>query len=150
MIIVFALTECAEAQEILDNFLSRIDSSILEDIDLVLHCKSVEKWRLYQACAKKGKFNAEKCTHKIKKEVQDIVAKTYTLENYSLHFKGIKKGCFELIYHISKAVMSYLLEIEVTSSIMAEFATHDIMHLTSHWQHNFIWNINIFSYYNGE
>jgi len=128
LITVIDLTECAEAQEILDNFLSRIDPSALKDVDLVLHCKvHIEEGFIKPVL--RIKVNAEECTNHIKKEAENVVSKAYKLENCSLHFVGIKEGCFELIYYISNPVMSYLLGFKVTGSIMAEFAVHNIMSL---------------------
>ena len=36
---VVKVSECGEAQEIFEEFLSRIDPSAIENVDLVLHCK---------------------------------------------------------------------------------------------------------------
>ena len=123
LISVVDLTECAEAQEILDNFLARIDLSALENVvGLVLDCE--EAWPLLRI-----KVNAEKCTLDVQNKVKNIISKQYDLQRYTLHFAGIKEGCIIFIYHISKAVASYLLEFKVTSSIMADFAAYNIIYL---------------------
>jgi len=123
LISVVDLTECSDAQKILDNFLAKIDLSVLENVvGLVLDCE--ETWPLLRI-----KVNAEKCTLAIQHQVKDIVSKKYDLQKYTLHFTGIKEGCILFIYHISKAVKSYLLQFEITGSIMAEFAAHNIISL---------------------
>ena len=128
LLIVIKLTECAEAQQILDNFLARIDPSALEDVDLVLHCKE----HLEEGFMKpvlRIKVNVEKCTLLIKDKVKKLICESYNIEKYSLCFRGIKEGCVEFTYHISKAVMSYLFEFKVTDSIMADFAANNIISL---------------------
>jgi len=123
LILVIDLSECAEAQEILDKFLEKIDPHAL-DVDLVLHCEAFNKETWPQL---RIKINTENCTPAIKSEVKDIVSKRYDLEKYALQFIGIKEGCIEFVYHISKALISYLLEFKVTGSIMTDFAAHNII-----------------------
>ena len=123
LISVVDLTECLEAQKILDNFLARIDLSVLENVvGLVLDCK--KSWPLLRI-----KVNAEKCTIDVQNKVKDIISKKYDLQRYTLHFTGIKEGCVVVIYHISKAVVSYFLEFKLTGSVMADFAANDIISL---------------------
>jgi len=123
LISVVDLTECSEAQEILDTFLAKIDLSALENVvGLVLDCE--ETWPLLRI-----KVNAEKCTLDVQHKVKDIISKKYDLQKYTLHFTGIKEGCFLFIYNISKAVKSYLLQYEITDGIMADFAAHNIISL---------------------
>ena len=123
LILVIDLSECAEAQEILDKFLEKIDPCAL-DVDLVLHCEVFKKetWPLLRI-----KVNTEKCTPDVKNKVKDIVSKMYDLQKYALQFAGIKEGCIEFVYCISKAVMSYLLEFKVTGSMMSDFVSNNII-----------------------
>jgi len=127
LILVINLAECSEAREILDVFLAKIDPSALEDMGLVLH------YRVYQEELTQPllriKVNAEKCTFDVKKAVKQIIAKKFDLQEYALYFKAIKEGCFQFVYCISKAVMSYLLEFKITGSIMADFAAYNIISL---------------------
>ena len=129
---VIKSSDCREAQEIFENFKSRIDPSAIEDADLMLHCK-VEHWEGLLKPVLRIKVNAEvkanKCTPKVENEVKKVVSKTYKLEKYKLCFKGIKKGCIEMVYYISKPVKLYLLNFAITGSNMAEFLAHDIISL---------------------
>lgn len=123
LISVVEFTECLEAQKILDSFLARIDIPALENVDgLVLSCE--ETWPLLRI-----KVNAEKCTLEVQNKVKDIVCKTYDLKRYTLHFTGIKEGCILFVYHISQAVVKYLLEFEVSGYFMAELAAFNIISL---------------------
>ena len=58
---VVEISDCKEAQEIFEEFLLRIDPSVIEDVDLVLHCREE-----YQEGSLKPvlriKVNTEKCT----------------------------------------------------------------------------------------
>ena len=122
---VIDLTECEEAQDILDEFLAKIDLSALEDVGLVLHYKIYQE-ELTQPVMR-IKVNSEKCTIDVKNKVKKIVSKKFNLQEYALYFKGIKEGCFELFYHVSQAVVSYLLEFNVSGSNMDDFAYQNIM-----------------------
>ena len=128
LVFVVNLTECTEAQQILDDFLAKIDPSALEDVDLVLRCKIYNEEELLKPLLR-IKVNAEKCTGDIKRKVEEIISKEFKLEKYSLRFKGIKEGCIELLYHVSKPLISYLLQFKVTGSIMAELAANNIISL---------------------
>ena len=125
LILIVDFTDCAEAQEILDNFLARIDPTAL-DLDLVLNCEVYKEktWPVLRI-----KVNAAKCTLDVKNKVKEIVSKRYDLQKYALHFIGIKEGCIEFVYHISKAVQRYLLEFKVNTSIKTDFAEHNIISL---------------------
>lgn len=125
LIFVIDISECTEAQDIFNNFLARIDLSAFEDMGLVLDYKIYVE-ELMQPLLR-IKVNAEKCTLGIKNKVKEIVSKKFNLEEYSLRFNGIRDGCFELMYYLSKAMVSYLLGSQVTASIMTDFATHNII-----------------------
>ena len=101
--------------------MSKIDPTVIEDLDLELDCRveQREEWRKPKL---RIKINAEKCTFGIRKEVEEVVSRTYNLQKYALYFKGIKEGCIELIYHISRAVVTYLLQCKITGRILTEFS----------------------------
>ena len=125
---IIKITECGEAQKVLEEFLSRIDPAAIKDVDLVLHCRVEQKEGLLKPILR-IKVNAEKYTISIEREVKKIVSEKFNLEEYSLCFKGIKKGCIELLYHISKEIKSYLIQYEITESILTEFSTYKIVGL---------------------
>ena len=123
---VIKISECREAQEIFEEFLSRIDP--IEDVDLVLHCR-VEHWQGLLKPVLRIKINAEKCNLDVIRNAKKIVSRSYNLKIYSLHFKGIKEGCIELLYYISKAMMIYFREFKITSSSLAELSSCQIISL---------------------
>ena len=123
---IIKITKCQEAKNILEEFLSRIDPTVIEDVDLVLHCR-VEQREGSLKPILRIKVNAERCTVYVRSKVEETVSKNYNLEKYTLRFKGIKEGCIELLYYISKAVMAYLLQCKVTRSTLAEFSACKII-----------------------
>ena len=125
---VIELSECKKAQEILKEFLSRIDPSVIEDVDLVLHCKE-EHWDGSLKPVLRIKINAEKCSLDIIQKAKEIISEKFELKKYSLRFKGIKSGCVELLHHISKAMMLYFLQFKISSHMLAELTKFNIISL---------------------
>ena len=122
---IIKITKCEGAHKALEEFLSSINLTIIEDVDLVLFCRVMQKegWPKPKL---RIKINAKKCTFDIRKEVEETVSRTYNLQQYTLCFKGIKEGCTELMYRISKAVMIYLLQCKITGRILTEFSACNI------------------------
>ena len=125
---VVEISDCKEAQEIYEDFLSRIDPSAIEDVDLVLHCRKEEHEGSLNPVLR-IKVNTEKCTLSIKEKVEEIVSKTYNLSKYALHFHSIKEGCIELLYYISKSLKIYLLEFKISEGILEKFLAVKIISL---------------------
>ena len=126
LIFVVKIAECAEAQKLFDDFLNKIDPLALEDdVDLVFQCSKYNKDQFKPLL--RIKVNTERYTIKVKKKVEHIISACFDLTKFSLHFKSIKEGCVQFNYHVSKATASYLLRFKVTSSIIADFATHNII-----------------------
>ena len=128
---VVEMSDCGEAQEIFEEFLSRIDPSVIEDVDLVLYCGEEHQEGSLKPVLR-IKVNVEKCTVNIKKQVEEIVSKTFNLDKYALRFRGIKEGCIELLYYISKPLKSYLLdllELKISEDTVAELLSYKIMSL---------------------
>ena len=127
LIFVLKIVECEEADDIYKEFLSRIDSSILKDIEFVLSCKECKgeglKEHLYV------KLGVKTLTVKIKKRAEEELSQVYNLEKYALTFMAIKEGCIELTYGISKALKSYLLQCQVTGHDLMRFSACNIVHL---------------------
>ena len=123
---IVKIAKCRVAQQILEEFLSKIDPSTIKDVDLVLHCK-VDQTEGSLRPMLRIKVNAERCTYDIQEKVKKVVSEKFNLENYSLRFKGIKEGCIELLYRISKPVKSYLLQFKLNKSTLAEFSTYKII-----------------------
>ena len=111
---VIEISDCREAREIFENFLSRIDPSVIENVDLVLHCAEKHQEGLLKPILR-VKVNADKFTLNVKKRVEEMVSRVYDLEKYTLRLQGIKEGCIELLYYISKPLKVYLLQFKVKS-----------------------------------
>ena len=128
LLCVVEVADCREAEQIFQQFLSRIDPSAIEDVDLVLHCK-VEYLEGLLKPVLRVKINAEKCTKNIKKQAEEIISKKYELDKYGLCFQGIKEGCIELLYYISKPLKLYLSQFEISEDILPEFLVCNIISL---------------------
>ena len=125
--ILLRIVQCKKAKEILEEFLLRIDISALEDTDLVLHYEILQTQGLIKPLLR-IKVKAERCTNSIKKKVEEVVSLKFNLKEYTLCFKGIKQHeCIELVYEISNAVTSYLLDCNFTKTDAANFAAHGIL-----------------------
>ena len=125
---IVKVANCREVEQIFQQFLSRINPSAIEDVDLVLHCKPVYLEGLLKPMLR-VKINAEKCTENIKKQVEEIISKNYKLDKYGLRFQGIKEGCIELLYYISKPLKLYLSQFEISEDILPEFLACNIISL---------------------
>ena len=125
--ILLRLVKCKKADEIFDEFLSRVDISVIKDMDLVARYEIFESKGLKPVLRIKVKI--DNFTDSIKKEVEEVVSKKFRLENYSLRFKGIKEGCIELVYEISNAMMSYFLCYKFDGYDLADLAAPNIISL---------------------
>ena len=127
LICIIRIIECEEANDILDEFLSNIDVSTLEDVDLVLCCTEYKIQGSRPRLRIKLAINEVAVDFKVREKVKGIVCEEFQLEKYSLIFTTIKKGCFELIFGVSKPVMLYMLQYQITGYAMAEFAAKKII-----------------------
>ena len=121
--ILLRIVNCKKASE---EFLSKIDVAAMEDMELVLYYEVFERQGLIKPLLR-IKVKAEKCTNYIRRKVEEVVSSKFDLKEYSLCFRGIKEGCIELVYEISNAMMSYLLQCKVAGYDLAKFAVYDII-----------------------
>ena len=125
---IVEISECGEAKEIFEEFLSRIDPSAIKDADLVLDCR-IEDREGSLISVLRVKVNTERFTTNIKKRVEEILSKTFNLDKYALRFQGIKEGCIELLYYISKPLKLYLLEFKISKDVVKKFLADNIISL---------------------
>ena len=125
---IVEISECEEAQIILENFLSRFDFSAIKDVDLALHC-GLEDLEGSLRPMLRIKINAEKCTLSVKNNVEEIVSKIYNLNECAACFQGIIEDCNELVYYVSNPLKLYLLQFKVSKGDLAEFLAHKVISL---------------------
>ena len=123
---VVEISDCKEAQEIFEEFLLRIDPSVIEDVDLVLHCREEHQEGSLKPVLR-IKVNSEKCTLNIKKQVEEIVSKVYNLDRYALRFHSIKEGCIELLYYISKPLKLYITKFNISEGVLAQLFAYKLI-----------------------
>ena len=126
--ILLKLIKCKKADEIFEEFLSRVDLSVIKDIDLVAHYEIFERKGLMKPLLR-IKVKVDKFTDSIKREVEEAVSLKFRLEKYSLRFKGIKEGCIELVYEVSNAMMSYFLHYKFDGYDLTDLAACKIISL---------------------
>jgi len=126
--IILKLVRCKQADDILEEFLSRIDVTIIKDVDLVLYYETFESKGLVKPLLR-IKVKIDNYTDRIKAEVEEIMSLKFNLKEYSLRFRGIKEGCIELVYEISNAMMEYFLHCNFTGYDLADFAACTIISL---------------------
>ena len=122
------LSECQDAQNILEDFMSQIEPSKIKDADLVLYCKKEQYEGLLKPVLR-VKINSDECTPDVENEVKSAVSEAYELIKYKLCLKCIREGCIEMVYCISKSLKLYLVNLAITGSSMAKFLAHDIINL---------------------
>ena len=127
LIYILKLVECKEANDVYEEFWLRIDPSLLQDTTFILSCKEYEGEGLLKLL--RVKLNTETLTVEVEKKAKREVSQTYNLTKYALTFKGIKQGCIELIYGMSKALTSYLLQFKVTGHDLHNLSMCDILYL---------------------
>ena len=126
--ILLRIVECKRANEIFEEFLSKIDVSTMEDMDLVHYYEVFEREGSVKPLLR-IKINAKKCTCYTERKIKKILSSKFNIEEYSLWFRGIKEGCNELVFEISNGMMSYFLECKFAGYHLADFATHNIISL---------------------
>ena len=127
LIYVLDLVDCKEANDVYKEFWLSIDPTVLHDTAFVLSCKEYEGEGLQKLL--RVKLNAETLTVEVKKKAKKAVSQVYNLTKYALTFKGIKQGCIELIYGVSEALMSYLLQFKVTKYDLHSLSSYNILYL---------------------
>ena len=125
--LVLKIISYEKANRIFDHFLLQIDPAVIDDVDLVIHCKVYE--REFIKPLLRVKVKVDRCNHHHEKEVIKALSKTFNLENYALRLKGIREGCVELIYEVAEELKSYLLSCVVVGSDAQYLINCGIMHL---------------------
>ena len=125
---IVEISECTEARNIFEEFLSRIDPSGIRDVGLVLQC-GVEDRQGSLKPVLRIKVNSKEYTLEIKNMVEEMVSKAYDLNTYALRFQGIKEGCIELHYCISKSLKLHLIHFEISEDSFKKFLDHKIISL---------------------
>ena len=117
---VVGISECEQARTILKQFLAEIDPSAIKGVNLVLHCVEENQEGALEPVLR-VKVNTEECTADIEEQVKKTISKKFNLDQYALHLCGIKEGCIELLYYISKPLKTYLMKCIISEDIIEEF-----------------------------
>lgn len=122
---VVGVANCGRAKKIYESFQSKIDPTVLEEEDLMLHFKKYD--REGQKPCLRIKVKAKECTLNVKSEIKKVVSKTFDIAEHSLIFRSIQKGCIELSFITpNPSVIQYFEEYEVTGQDIVNLAAHNI------------------------
>ena len=121
-------TGCQEAIEVLTAFTDEMHSSILKELDLLSECGT--KLNPDDLMPGTYRFAIEyiggTCTLKTKTTIQNVIREHFHLQKGTIVFKGVEISCIILVYQISAAVKSYLLEYQLDNRNLTAFAAHNI------------------------
>lgn len=127
LIFVIELIDCKDASDVPNEFLSKIDVSKLEDVELILCCKEYAVEGTKPLLRIKLAINEETADIRVQQKVKEIVCKKFHLEKYALNFRTIKEGCIELLYQISNPAKQHMLEFIFTGYSMTKFIAENIV-----------------------
>ena len=126
--ILLRIIKCKKADKVFQDFLSKFDSSAMEDMELVLYYEEFRRRGLIKPLLR-IKLKVENYTNSIRKDVEQVMSVMFNLEEYSLCFRGIKEGCIELVYEISNALMLYLLQCKFSGFYLAVLSTYNVINI---------------------
>ena len=92
---VVEISECGEAQQILEEFSSELNLLAIKDVDLVPYCELEQREGSLKPVLR-IKIDSKEYTTDVKKQVEEVVSTIYNLDKYALCFQGIKEG---LLYY---------------------------------------------------
>ena len=110
------ICSCEEATKIFEKFVSRIDSSIIVNKNLVLHYKlHAYKKEDVSRETLRVKVNANSCDPFLRDQVKESLFHVYDIHanRCALHLKTITKGCIEMRFIASRSLLSHIQKCEV-------------------------------------
>lgn len=125
--LVLNIINCEKADKIFDQFFLQIDPAVIDDVDLVIHCRVYE--REFTKPILRVKIKVDRCSRHHKEEVTKVLSEKFNLKEFALRLKGIREGCVELMYEISEELKLYLLSCVVAGSDAQHMVNCGIIHL---------------------
>ena len=104
--------DCKEAIKILEGFTEELQNSVLEELDLLSEVGERNHTLVI-------KYIGDKCTLETEKLIRNIICECFHLQTWSVTFDCIQHGCIALVYHISSAVKSHILQYKTTATDVA-------------------------------
>ena len=121
-------TDCQEAIDMLTAFTDEMHSSILKELDLLSECgKMLNPDDLMPGTYRFAiEYIGGTCTLETKTIIQNVIREHFHLQKGTIIFKGVEISCIILVYQISAAIKSYLLEYQLDNRSLAAFAACNI------------------------
>ena len=107
--------DCTEALKVLQDFTKELQNSVLRELDLVSEIgEPQDPMPGYHTLV--IKYIGDKCTLETEKLIRKIICERFHLQTWSVTFDRVQHGCIAIVYHISSAVKSRILQCKTTST----------------------------------
>ena len=110
--------DCAEALKVLDDFTEELQNSVLRELDLVPEVGELQD-PMPGNHTLVIKYIGDKCTLETEKLIQNVICECFHLQTWSVTFDCVQHGCIAIVYHISSAVKSHILQCKITATNVA-------------------------------
>ena len=107
--------DCTEALKVLDNFTEELQNSVLRELDLVSEIgESQDPMPGNHTLV--IKYIGDKCTLETEKLIRNVICECFHLQTWSVTFDCVQHGCIAIVYHISSAVKSHIMQCKITTT----------------------------------
>lgn len=110
--------ECTEAVELLDSFTKELHHSVLVELDFLSETGEPQN-PIPKNHKLVVKYTGNKCLVKTERLIRNAICECFDLKPWSLILDCVQEGCIALIYRISPAVKSHLLQYKTNASHIA-------------------------------
>ena len=107
--------DCAEALKVLEDFTEELKNSVLRELDLVSEIGESQD-TMPGNHALVIKYIGDKCTLETEKLIRNVICECFHLQTWSVTFDCVQHGCIAIVYHISSAVKSRILQCKTTTT----------------------------------
>ena len=107
--------DCKEAIKLLDNFAEELQQSVIKELDLKFEIGEPQDPmpRVHKLVIK---YTGNKCTYETETLIRTVICDCFHLKKWSVTFECVQDGCIAIVYQISSAVKSHLLQHKITAN----------------------------------
>ena len=110
--------ECNEAIKLLDSFTKELHHSVLVELDLLSEAGEPQN-PITKNHKLVVKYTGDKCLVETERLIRNAICESFDLKPWSLTLDCVQEGCIALVYRISPAVKSHLLQYKTNASHVA-------------------------------
>ena len=110
--------KCEKGIKILEKFTQELQLSIIQELDLSEYKESTQFHQpgIHTLIIK---YTGNKCTIEKERLIRSVICECFHLKTWSFRFYSVQDGCIALVYGISSAVKSHLLQHKITANAAA-------------------------------